>query len=131
MASSGCPTPPRLVAVRLLALALLTLGAGCSRQPSAAVPVAVAPLAAPTATATAAPEPGIDLPPGPGRELLLADCLGCHDLGGIELFAGFYTRDDWRVLVQTMVTHGATLDAAGVETVAEYLTLHFGPRGGT
>lgn len=75
---------------------------------------------------TLQPVAGIDLPAGPGRELLLRDCVGCHDLGGLELYRGFYSRDDWRLLVQTMVTHGATTAPAEVETIADYLSLHFG-----
>jgi hypothetical protein len=71
-------------------------------------------------------DPGIELPPGDGRGILLGECLGCHDLGGLTLFSGFYRRDDWRVLVQTMVTHGATIDAAEVEILADYLALNFG-----
>ena len=79
------------------------------------------------ATAPAFTDPGIELPPGPGREILLADCLGCHDLGGLDLFANFYNREDWRALVLTMAAHGAAIDAREVEQLADYLALNFGP----
>jgi mono/diheme cytochrome c family protein len=72
-----------------------------------------------------APDPGIALPAGIGRDVLLRACIDCHDLGGLELFAGFYTRADWQEMVLTMVAHGAELDAAEVEQVAAYLAEHF------
>lgn len=75
--------------------------------------------------ATTVLDPGIDLAEGPGRELLLSRCLGCHDLGGLELFDDFYTREDWHQLLETMVAHGADVDAAELELVADYLGLHY------
>lgn len=66
------------------------------------------------------------LPAGEGRGLLLANCLGCHDLGGLELFGSFYTRDDWRELVLTMAAYGAAVDADETEVLADYLADHFG-----
>jgi hypothetical protein len=106
MASSGC----RALASFLLLLPGLAAVTGCAGR-------AVAPL----------PEqdPGIELPAGPGRELLLSRCLGCHDLGGLELFDDFYTRDDWHMLLETMVAHGAELDAAELEVIADYLGLNY------
>ena len=124
MASSGCRTRPRLV----LALAVLLLGTGCSRQSRVPAPAPAKLSVAEAVGELPAADPGLELPPGPGRDILLTDCLGCHDLGGIELFAGFYTRADWQLLVETMVAHGATVDAAGVELLADYLARHFGPR---
>jgi hypothetical protein len=82
--------------------------------------------AASTAAATFT-DPGIELPLGAGRDILLADCLGCHDLGGLDLFKGYYGREDWRTMVLTMAAHGATIDASEVEQLADYLALHFGP----
>ena len=70
---------------------------------------------------------GIALPAGPGRELLLRDCTGCHDLGGLALFQDFYTRDDWHALVETMVGHGAATAPDEVEVVTDYLAQHFSP----
>ncbi|WP_428103159.1 hypothetical protein [Candidatus Rariloculus sp.] len=72
-------------------------------------------------------EAGVELPEGQGREILVSACLSCHDLGGLALFSGFYTRDNWRTLVLTMIETGATVDAAEIEVVADYLAQHFGP----
>ena len=82
----------------------------------------------PTDVLTPTPvDAGVELPEGQGRDILVSACLSCHDLGGLALFSGFYTRDDWRTLVLTMIETGATVDAAEVETVADYLARHFGP----
>jgi hypothetical protein len=86
------------------------------------------------ACATQAPKPapaydaGVELPEGRGREILVGSCLACHDLGGLALFKGFYTRDSWRDLVLTMRENGAQVDGAEVEVLADYLEQHFGPQ---
>jgi hypothetical protein len=54
--------------------------------------------------------------------------LVCHDLGGLALFKGFYTRDSWRDLVLTMRENGADVDGAETEVLADYLEQHFGPQ---
>src|SRR5512134_2729431 len=69
---------------------------------------------------------GVELPEGPGREVLVASCLSCHELTALPLFASFYTRDSWRTLVLTMKGHGAQVDGAEVELLADYLARHFG-----
>jgi mono/diheme cytochrome c family protein len=104
MASSRCPAIARLRGLLVVGIT----ASGCSLQP-----------------AGPAPDPGIALPAGIGRDVLLRACIDCHDLGGLELFAAFYTRADWRELVTTMVTHGAELSATEVELVADYLGTHF------
>lgn len=127
MASSGC----RALASILLALLGLAAAAGCAGR--AAAPSANESAgsdrgsadATAVAAATPAQDPGIELPAGPGRELLLSRCLGCHDLGGLELFDDFYTREDWHMLLETMVAHGAQVSAAELEIVADYLGLHY------
>ncbi len=147
MGSSDC----RRATDRLLAAAALTLigfgAAGC-RGPAAVPAVAAsedvavstssaapasrqapassqAPASLPPAGAPAFPT-GIDLPEGPGRDLLLTACLECHDLGGLALFAGFYGRNDWRSLVLTMQGNGARISDDDAEIIADYLARHFG-----
>jgi cytochrome c5 len=108
----------------ILALGLLAAGAACTTQPQLPVPARTqlqAPAPAP------AFEPGVELPAGAGREILLASCLSCHELGALALFKGFYTRDSWRALVLTMVENGAEVDGTGVEVLSDYLAQHFGP----
>lgn len=72
-------------------------------------------------------EPGVELPAGRGREILIASCLSCHQLTGLPLFAAFYTRDSWRTLVLTMKGHGAEINDAQIEVLADYLAQYFGP----
>ena len=71
--------------------------------------------------------PGVDLPAGQGRDILLGACLACHDLGGLNLFKGFYDRSSWRALVQTMQANGAAVDDGEIEVLADYLAQYFGP----
>ena len=119
MASSCCPIRPRSA----LLGAVLAAVSACGTEP-----LRGAPDPAPPAVA-AAPAAGIELPAGSGREILLATCIDCHDLGGLDLFRNFYAADDWRVLVQTMQGYGAELEPAEVEAVVTYLSLNFAPVG--
>jgi hypothetical protein len=72
-------------------------------------------------------EAGVELPEGPGREILVAACLGCHELTALGLFKGFYTRESWQTLVLTMKEQGAPVDETEIEVLADYLAQHFGP----
>lgn len=94
--------------------------------PATAAPTAAASGRLPPQTPDPDVEAGIELPEGAGRDTLLSACLGCHDLGGLDLFASFYSRDDWRVLVLTMIETGAAIAPAEVEAIADYLGRHFG-----
>jgi mono/diheme cytochrome c family protein len=122
MARSGCPTRADRFA---LASLLLAVG-GCALQPQGDLSTA-SPGTAAASEPEVAIDPGVELPAGAGRDILLGACLGCHDLGGLELFSGFYGLDDWRTLVVTMQSHGAAIDAGEIEVLANYLALHFSP----
>lgn len=98
-----------------VALGWLAAVAGCA-TPVPALPPPAAPIDA-----------GVELPAGVGREILVASCLDCHQLGGLALFKGFYTRDSWRALVISMIDNGAELDADEVEVLSDYLAQYFGP----
>ena len=74
----------------------------------------------------AAFDAGVTLPEGAGREILVAQCLVCHELAALELFRDFYDQDSWRSLVESMRAHGADVDDAEVELVSAYLAQHFG-----
>ena len=130
MASSGCRARVSFLLV-VLAFAAAAGCAGRTAGPAARdaatgnASASSTGTAATALTASPAQDPGIELPAGPGRELLLSRCLGCHNLGGLELFDDFYTREDWQMLLETMVAHGAQMDAAELEVVADYLGLHY------
>ena len=67
-----------------------------------------------------------ELPSGAGRDILVAECLNCHELASLELFSSFYNRDLWRSLVIAMRANGAHVDDAEVEVLSDYLAQHFG-----
>jgi mono/diheme cytochrome c family protein len=97
-------------------LAAVAICAGCARAPTRE---------AQTPPAPPAYEAGVELPDGRGRDLLITSCLGCHDLTGLPLFAPFYAREGWYTLVLTMQAHGADVDNAEIEVLADYLAQHF------
>jgi len=66
------------------------------------------------------------LPPGRGRELVLAACVQCHDL---ELtVSARKTREDWRRSVEQMARLGAPLNGNEIDVVSSYLARSFGVR---
>ncbi len=67
------------------------------------------------------------MPEGEGKELVLASCTRCHDLRGIPAYKGYWGREEWRAMVETMRRHGAPIGAAQADTIADYLNRHFGP----
>ena len=67
----------------------------------------------------------IELPSGPGRDLVQKQCTECHGLNQIVNSSGF-AEDGWEALVASMVT----LPDAQANTVAQYLTEHFPERPG-
>jgi hypothetical protein len=69
-----------------------------------------------------------DLPDGPGRDLLLSACTACHELTEVTKFRGFYTKDEWRDIVVTMVKYGAVVKDDQVPVLVEYLFKNFGKK---
>ena len=64
-----------------------------------------------------------DLPEGPGRELLIRACIGCHKA---EEFAGYrHTRDEYRSIVYRMGDRGAPASAKELDQIADYLARNF------
>ena len=69
-----------------------------------------------------------DLPEGDGKKILQASCTACHDLTEVTKFKGFYTRDDWRDIVKTMIEYGATVKAGDVDVLVDYLAKNLGKK---
>ncbi len=63
------------------------------------------------------------LPPGEGRDLVEANCTGCHGTGNISRSLG-YTAEGWKQLALTMVYLDGTPE---LDTIAAYLAEHFPP----
>ena len=64
------------------------------------------------------------LPPGPGRNLVIATCVQCHDLGVTT--SQRKTADEWRRSVERMAHLGAKLNGREMLIVSEYLAREFG-----
>lgn len=68
---------------------------------------------------------GSKLPEGKGKDLVASVCVQCH---GLELTtSSVRTLDEWKNVVNDMVSNGAALQADEAETVAQYLGKNFGP----
>jgi competence protein ComEA len=65
-----------------------------------------------------------ELPPGPGRDTLIRVCSDCH---GVDLFEGQRrTRDQWREVVEDMVSRGANSSDDDTKTIVNYLATAMG-----
>ncbi len=63
------------------------------------------------------------LPAGPGRELLIRACTGCHKA---EEFAAYrHTRDEYRAIVDRMSDRGAQATSKELDEIADYLATNF------
>ena len=69
------------------------------------------------------PVTAADLPEGPGRDLLVRVCTGCHKL---ESFASYrFTRDEYHAIVYRMAERGAQATGPELDQIAEYLARNF------
>jgi competence protein ComEA len=84
-------------------------------------------LAVTHSTAIGSPQtPKDDLPDGDGKQILLTSCTACHDLTEVTKFRGYYTRDEWRDIVRTMVEYGAKVQDKDIDVLVDYLAKNFG-----
>jgi mono/diheme cytochrome c family protein len=68
---------------------------------------------------------GPNLPEGKGRDLVASACTQCH---GLELTTSSeHTLDEWKSVVNNMVSNGAALKEDEVETISQYLAKNFSP----
>jgi virginiamycin B lyase len=64
--------------------------------------------------------PAVNLPDGPGKQVVETYCQTCHSLNNIVISGG-YTRDGWIALTKTMIA----LPDDQRSVVADYLAAHF------
>src|SRR5437899_12577447 len=86
------------------------------------------PLLAPVAAMLLCPVPAAnaqDFPDGPGKEVFVAVCGGCHEINRAR--AG-YTPEGWRTVVQIMINFEAPIPLDQVETLTHYLAESFPER---
>ena len=69
--------------------------------------------------------PNPELPAGIGRDLVISQCVQCHDLSLTT--SQHKTLAEWRHSVDEMVRLGAKLNGSEIQTVARYLAQAFGP----
>lgn len=67
----------------------------------------------------------VDLPQGPGKDILENNCEECH--GPERIVEKAWTKDKWRATVKDMVSRGAELKPEEIDTLVDYLATYFGP----
>lgn len=67
----------------------------------------------------------VDLPQGPGKDILENNCEECH--GPDRIVNKAWTKDKWRATVKDMVARGASLKPDEIDTLVDYLATYFGP----
>ena len=73
-----------------------------------------------TTASYAQPPRAVELPDGPGKEIVESVCIACHQTNLIAGSAG-YSQQGWRYLVDHMIK----LPADAADTATEYLATHF------
>jgi len=68
----------------------------------------------------------VELPAGPGRDLVYARCQTCHDPQYMKDSAGI-TRDDWDAAIDNMRQYGLRIPAAERARILDYLATYLGP----
>jgi mono/diheme cytochrome c family protein len=78
------------------------------------------------AAAGAAMASKLELPAGPGRDLVYARCQTCHDPQYMTDSAGI-TRDDWDAAIDNMRQYGLRIPADERAKILDYLAAYLGP----
>jgi mono/diheme cytochrome c family protein len=65
------------------------------------------------------------LPPGKGKAIVQRSCKGCHALKVVTRKRA--TKEQWKVLVDQMITRGAEVEDEEFDTLLAYLSRNFGP----
>jgi cytochrome c5 len=69
-----------------------------------------------------------DLPEGPGKDILEANCTICHDLDRVK--SKHYDKDSWQGIIESMRDKRdgpKDLTDEEIQVLANYLTKNFGP----
>src|ERR1700741_2614904 len=100
--------------------AFLACAIACAprKAPPTAAPTPLPAPASPAGTTTAAAA-SEQLPDGAGRQVLMTPCVTCHGLREVTKFRGFYTREQWRDIVMTMVDYGAPVSQKDSEVLTD------------
>jgi hypothetical protein len=74
-------------------------------------------------------EPASELPPGPGHDVTVQSCLGCHEADTITRRR--LSPADWKDMVDLMVTYGAMVDDKQKAEIVDYLSRTLPPVAAT
>jgi hypothetical protein len=67
------------------------------------------------------------LPPGPGKDAVVAGCAICHSLSYIPMNSRFMTPEVWKAEVTKMrAAFGAPIDDDAANAILAYLVANFG-----
>ena len=72
-----------------------------------------------------AADPNEVLPDGPGKDVVVHVCTGCHEAS--QLTYKRRSSEDWDYMIGKMIDGGAELTAQEQDTVHAYLVKNFGP----
>jgi competence protein ComEA len=64
-----------------------------------------------------------DLPAGPGKELILRACIGCHKAEEIAVYR--FSKDEYHAIAYRMGDRGAQATRAELDVIADYLFENF------
>lgn len=70
---------------------------------------------------SASPAQGQELPAGPGRDMVAAQCTTCHQFRG----GSGYTAKGWNTVMRMMVNHGAPIPKDQIAAITGYLIKNF------
>lgn len=77
-----------------------------------------------------AEEKPVPLKPGPGEDIVAANCNACHSLDYIRTNTTFMTGKTWEAEVSKMINvFGATIEPADAKTITDYLAHNYGKPG--
>ena len=69
-----------------------------------------------------------ELPDGPNRALVAAQCGACHDLQPLfDAAAAGVNRDDWNAAIDEMTSYGLKVTPEQRAQILEYLATYLGP----
>lgn len=72
-------------------------------------------------------EDQIELKPGFGRDVVMANCVMCHSLDMIQINSTFMKKDKWEATVNKMrKVMGAPIQDEDVAVIVRYLTQNYG-----
>jgi len=65
-----------------------------------------------------------DLPDGPGKDTFAKVCSQCHGLDIIVVLK--HTKEEWKTVVDTMASYGASAKDEEFDAIIDYLAKNFG-----